>query len=376
MNAPTYCEEFLFQWGVGHPNYLFQLARPLEKYQLSVFRPIQEWSMQGESIFETVHASNKNAIIPVNWVDETGQNHLWLEKEKLNVKLQNDEQVSWDIDLPEDATKITFKTAIKVDNLKGNGQEIAVKVFIRSGLHRTPVLVYQVTTISENWMPISIDMSKFKGERVILILESSEYLQGGGNNVDSSVQFQFPVLEINTPINKQAEVEPIVKPGNVDHLTEDFLSENQLTLAPLPGLADWKVKGFTRIDSHTLEWVDNEVKFVELQSPISLCLGDYTHFYFQMSLPASFLPRYVQVFFLSGDQEVFTDQHSFRVPLVSDGYLHTYTLNLELLNFPKSQVLKNIRLAPISLQGNEKRGQFFMTGMGFVKKNGSISCEK
>jgi hypothetical protein len=376
INAPTYCEGFLFQWGIGHPDYLYKLAQPLEKYQLSVFRPIQEWSMQGESIFETVYAQKNNVNLPVKWVDDAGQNSSWLAKEKLNLKLQSDEEVRWEINLPEDASKILFKTAIKVDAIKAKDQAVTVNISIQPGLQtsRITVFVQRVTSNSANWLPISIDISGLKGERVTLFLESGSILQNGENNVEASVQFQFPVLEIHTPIKKPEAGEPVVKPGNVDLITEDFLIENQLSLAPLPGLDGWKLNGFTRMDTFTLEWANNDGKYIDLQSPIDLCLHDYTHFYFQMSLPASYLPRYVQVFFLVGDQVDFT--YNFGVPLVSDGNMHSYTLSLDIFNFPPSQVLKNIRLSPVFRQGNDKSGQLLITGMGFLKKNGSVSCEK
>jgi len=52
--APSYCEQYVFNWGVGHPGFLAQLARPLQRNDLSVFSSNEEWNLQGDWALDTV----------------------------------------------------------------------------------------------------------------------------------------------------------------------------------------------------------------------------------------------------------------------------------------------------------------------------------
>ena len=114
-NAPSYCEETLVVWPLGKTGYLPMLAQPLERHHLSVFAPHQEWTLQGDFIFDSVRIDETPNIPDIFWsADQTVTPVSWRDYRHLNLFLHTPNSISWTVSLPPNVERADFHSAIDI----------------------------------------------------------------------------------------------------------------------------------------------------------------------------------------------------------------------------------------------------------------------
>jgi hypothetical protein len=115
QTAPTYCEGYLFQWGVGSPSAVSALAQPLERHHLSVFAPRQQWTLQGDFILSNVHINEKRYVPGIVWsAGLTASPTPWSSYKHLNLFLHTPNAISWTFTLPPNVKQADFHSAIAI----------------------------------------------------------------------------------------------------------------------------------------------------------------------------------------------------------------------------------------------------------------------
>lgn len=170
--APAICDQLLRAYPGNWPrDYLTNLATGLERHQLAVFAPRQEWALQGDFGLGNVRDTTGGAY----WSpDQSATPAPWTEYRHLNLALRPAGAVGWTITLPPDARSATLHTALATDHTPGaanapDGIAFAITIEGADGTGR-PLLRRTVATNARDWQPVTIPLEEFAGQRVTLQL--------------------------------------------------------------------------------------------------------------------------------------------------------------------------------------------------------------
>lgn len=367
--APTYCEQYLFQWGVGNPGLLAQLAKPLEHHHLSVFAPHQRWTLQGDYALDNVRLQEMPGIPDVFWsasriaapANFTGYSHL-------NLFLHTPNAVTWRVSLPANVEQADFYSAITLSRWSASTDGVSFEVYL--AVEDEPEQrVFQRTLApdQQTWQPFSIPLSAYAGRTVELRLTSSGG-ENGGMNVDGDwAMYRYPYIDVRLnssgPSDSDAPGKPfIIKPAAGDAQfgvadASQWQASNMQVIQTAPGSAP--------------TWQVNQNASLKYIPDLNFCLADYTHFYLRLAVSPGVHPRALQIFYEVNHE---SSAREVKIPLLADGELHEYTFDLKLLSLHKRDHLTGLRLAPISdaVPAGEVRAE--ITDFRLIRREKPILC--
>lgn len=349
--APTYCENFLFQWGVGNPGFVSKLARPLQAHQLSVFAPDEEWTLQGDYVLDTVQVRNAPGAPVTTWSPDLSMDPMpFYDYHHLNLLLPVRDAVTWTVALPSNTTGATFNsaTASSIDTLvSSSSTKIRYEVSVRAlQMPSRTVLDRVLPAMEHNWQPFSVPLERFAGKVVTVRLTTSS--SSGAHAVWP--MYQYPRIDLSLDPSKPS----------IQRLSRSFLPTQTARDKTLHAgdTSLWQTANMQRIalgKPGPATWTVSSGDVMNLTAPLNLCLGDYSRVTVQMAASPGILPRAMVVGPILDRVPLFFDQISGYapridppvIPLRADGGMHTYTFDLKLLEMPANTRLQGLSLQPI-----------------------------
>jgi hypothetical protein len=343
QTAPTYCEQYVFQWGVGRGDLLARLAKPLERHRLSVFAPRQRWTLQGDLVLGRVGMGENAGLPPAIWSpDLTSSPTAWSSYKRLNLILPLPGEVSWVISLPDELRRAVFHSAVAA-GLPAESVAGPIEFVIQvDDVGGSRILGRRSLTPDQtDWQAVQVSLDEHLGETITLRLSASTQ----GEASSGSAAFRYPYIDVfygDPPAIGQAV--PAPQPSNTD--LSPFVAQ------PTPqdyrfdprNLALWNVTG---IESNGQAGAWKIAPGAMLQSgPLDVCLADYRYLYVRMAAAGDIKPRAFQVVLAVDDRANGPRDVSFLVPLLSDESMHTYTYDLNLLQLPPSWRLVSLTFRP------------------------------
>ena len=375
QSAPTYCEGLVFQWGVGHPTYLADLARPLEKHQLTVFSPFQEWSLQGDYVLDRVQVDEHPGVPGAAWTSGwSDQPRSWADYHHLNLYLPSPNQISWRLDLPGNLASATFETAVALDKASkplADADGFDFQVYLKAEAQSPElVLTQSVDPQAGEWHAVSIPLSKYAGKSVTLVLTSDGRL----NHEADDMVLRYPHIDLRLGKASPAEEAPPTAPSNTD-ISPQFKSTTAKGLLPLAeNQDDWRVSGAFLDPGAPQVWsVDQQAAF-ETALPLDVCLKDYSHLYVRMAATKNMSPRALRILYRLEGQAEFNPAQLIWMPLLADKNPHTYLYDLKLLSLPAGARLTGLRLEADFRPNLGRPGQLEIDEAGLVQGSRSGFC--
>jgi hypothetical protein len=366
MNAPTYCEGLLFQWGTGNPDEVRNLAEPMRKHQISVFAPRQRWSLHGDWPLQSVQVLEKEGTQPARWVRGLREDAMciWQSPLPLNLCLHSPNTVIWTLKLPENLERAEFVTRLSLGQIP-NAPRAAVKdgVIISVSIMREDgSTAFRLAIPAKRWgqwKDVRVPLSEFKGKTVKLALTS----QGGQYAGDDLALFDEPHVnvileEANAKHPAPADLQN-PRPSNTD-LSPAFpqCAKDDFKLASLDS-GEWKTAVVASDDKCTsLAGFSTELTYVP---QLNLPLNDFSHLLIEVQAEGKFLPRLVRAR-LGREQpgDIFVD-----IPLLGDDMVHKYTYDLRLLELDPADKVKQLRL----IVPGQSAGPLKIVSVSFIRKN-------
>lgn len=343
--APTYCEGYVFQWGVGQPDILSTLAQVLERHHLSVFAPRQQWTLQGDFILDTVRVTKTPGVPDVFWSsDLTASSVSWSHYKHLNLFLHTPNTAEWTVTLPANIKHAVFHSAVAMSQsasqeLMADGIIFEVSI-ISAGGNRD--LAFRRHILSpQQWQPFKFPLDRYAGSTITIEITSHSKDGAGGWGI-----YHYPYINVSLyPTLSVAET--AVAPSNTDLAAHVKLTARDLRFEATDSNL-WDVTGMTSVTGEQTVWnVVDQDPSMHYTAPFRVCLSDYAHIYVKMAAAPEITPRALQVYYLLDGQSAFHEAHSLTIPLLADGESHEYTYALKLLDLPQQTYLTGIRLDPV-----------------------------
>jgi hypothetical protein len=333
--APTYGEGTLVTWPMWNPSFVPKLARPLEQYHLSVFSPHQEWTLQGDSILDTVEYHQPPGQGQIFWSqDSSPRKASCFSYRHLNVVVGSETWVSWKVTLPATLERADFTSAVSiVDSAPGDGSlnYVDFMVYVRSpGEAEKEVLFRRLEGVGRGWQGFVVPLSEYKGQTITLRLTSNSVGVAGDWGM-----YRYPVIDLDTHEQPDSPVQtgPIT-PSNTD-LYAGFQQPTAADFHLDVSASDsWKPEELERVagdGNTTVGWlVNGTLPSLEYVGPLTIKASDYKRFYIKIAASTDLAPRLVTVYCKTLGEGGF-GLHQFSIPLLPDTEeLHTYTFDLRL----------------------------------------------
>lgn len=342
--SPTYCDKYLFQWGVGWPDNMPDLAQPLEKDHLSVFASQQRWTLQGDFVFDTTRLHQAANIPAIFWSGDLTPNPIpWWHYKHLNLFLHAPNSIEWKITLPDNTTQADFHSAIALSplapadiNADGVTFEIALE---QPGQAHKILFSKHLPAGQNNWSPVDVPLTTYAGQTITLRLASKE----GNNPVADWAMYQYPYIDVTVNPNLFDSTKASGQRFVPTITNNDFhfdITKPQL----------WQSNDLQSLPAQSTvapSWIIGADPVFQYNQPLNICLADYTHIYVRMASSQKVVPRAMQIFYRLNDQSSFDDFHSIEIPLLPDEAMHSYSYDLKLLELKPDIRLTGIRLDPI-----------------------------
>lgn len=339
--APTYCEGYLFQWGVGQPGIVSMLGQLLEQHDLSVFAPRQRWTLQGDFILDTVRVTKTPGVQDTFWAtDLTPSPVSWAHYRHLNFFLHAPNTVEWTVTLPSNTKHAVFHSAVTPGQLaSADGMSFEIAIFPAEG-SRVLAFSRQVAA-TQRWQPFQLSLDRYAGRTITIEITARSEDNTGGWGI-----YRYPYIDVSFyPASSVAET--AVEPSNTDVAAHAKLTARDLRFE-VTDSSLWDVTGMVSVSGEQSVWnVVDQDPSMRYTAPFNVCLSDYTHVYVKMTASPEIAPRALQVYYLLDGQPAFHEAHSLTIPLLADGESHEYTYDLKLLNLPQQTYLTGIRLDPV-----------------------------
>lgn len=367
-NAPSYVESLIFQWGDGRPDNVTQIARPLEKYQLSAFSPDQTWSVQGDFVLPGVRVFQHLGTPDVKFLEDRTADHTvsWKHYERANLYLHAPNAVAWTMALPADVQSAKLKTALTIaapdkrtklrisDGVKGQIFAITGDPFDAASA-QTKVLLKEIQATKQSaWLPLELDLSKYIDKTVTLIFTAD----GGGDKKDDFAVFQDPHLDVKLKRRSEEENLKLANyfnekwmPVNTD-LNRDFGKTFERTIAlPPTSSSAWKREPLKFVTPPGISGnsKDNEYDYMGLfyTAPQAIPMSEASHLVVSMDAPKTLRWRSLKVEIVLEDGK----RNAFSIPLPEAEGVHTSSYDLKLCQLPSSGKIKQVSLYPVSSPG-------------------------
>ncbi len=383
--APSYIESLLFQWGDGRPNNVVNMARPLERYQLSAFAPDQTWSLQGDFVLPGVRVFNTADVPPVRFLEDQAVDHPvpWSHYEYDNLYVHAPNAVSWTFSLPADGLSARLKTAFAIASPDKKHKPaitdgVTGKIFAVVG---DPLLTDRKELLQEVhaskaglWRPIEIDLSRFKGKTVSLIFTAD----GGIDKQDDYSVFQYPCIDVklrrrSAEENRSAALLADAKPSpwlpvNTD-LNKDF-GKNFASKFDLPPMSNANWRSSTQAISTPSDiqgktsGVQQAFSTLTYSDPVGIRLDSYSHLLVSMKAPPTMPWRSLKAAIVLQDGK----HHALSIPLPADADTHVCSFELKLCDLPQNGRLRQLVLYPVAAPGAGATDAITVNSVSLVKE--------
>lgn len=351
--APTYCESYLFQWPIQRPEYIFELGRPLGRNQLSAASRQQQWSLQGDFIFDRVEVIREPITAPIGWYEGlSGKRTSWFGIKRwhhLDLMLQSPNAIKWTVDFPDYLESAVLKSAIGILNDNAVDPEadgLTFRVTVEgNSIEPKTILEQHVQAKEHTWTPFSYDLSSYRGKKVTIEFTSLP----GKNNVGDFAMYQYPVIDVTVAKHIDDEKNITYTPENTDVYPGFTRPVAKDEIWNGKDLTFWSLSHLEPVKDKPGYYIGGEDPQFQLKEPVNLCLADYTHFYIKFAMPEG-TPRVTQIFFQLNDNQPISEERSFSFTTFADGKVHMYTYPIRLLdlNVPYNTRLINVRFDPTS----------------------------
>ncbi len=341
QTAPTYCESFIFQWGVGNPNYVSEMASVLDKYNWSVLGPHQEWTLQGDYILGTVSLVGNNEPHQIQWVlDGSDEPSFWSDYNRLNLLLDPGQSLLWQIDLPSGLSDAKFLMGVSLpDKTTCQMQSLSIGIETSDG-STNPVFQKNDLCDFTNEVLVTENLLDYAGKRLVIQITNDGKPDGG-----KAVRLYYPRILIDE--NRLADPNHfspvVVKPFNTDlpsaFLPLDAPSTNSLILSTAnPEIHDLQVENGTGLMMR-----NGPVPNVHLTPTQPVCLSNWSRFSFDLALSDTALKRKVGLGLQFRNDQGTSYDVSLDFPLLAGEELHSYWLDLGMFNLPDSFCVTSIQ---------------------------------
>jgi hypothetical protein len=349
-SAPTYCEQTLVPWEVGFSGYLTHLASPLDKHDLSVFAPRQQWTLQGSFILDSVRLHEAAASPEIYWTpDRSGSKAEFTDYNHLNLVLAPPNWLSWSISLPGGLESAVFHSAVSLTRAATPGpsdSSVTLSVDIEeSGAPPRQVFSWSLERGDSSWHPFSVALTEYAGKSITLKLSAA------GESSGARGLFKYPYVEVEARDSgdRAASVEG-VRPSNTD-LAADFQAPGPQDFhLDVADQGKWKTEGLVpaqSADPAVRAWqITNANPSLEYTGPIDVDLSDYSRFFIRMAASPEIDHRAVRIYYKTDPSQEFNDGMAAVIPLLADGEMHTYTYDLKVSGIRRSR-LAGIKIVPI-----------------------------
>ena len=368
--APTYCEQTLVPWEVGFSGYLAHLARPLEKHDLSVFAPHQEWSLQGDFILDEVRLHEPAGSPEINWSpDRSGAKAEFNDYNHLNLVLAPPNWLSWSISLPAGLESAVFHSAVSlvaVEKPSTPDSPVTLSVDIEeSGSPPRRVFSWALGGGENDWHSFTVPLTEYTGKSITLKLSAT------GESGESRGLFRYPYIDVSVKDQDDpAASAEVIRPSNTE-LSAGFR-------APDPwdyhlDLADggkWKAEGLVAAvspDPSVTAWqVSDANPSLEYTGQMDVDLSSYSKFFIKMAASPEIDHRAVRIYYKTDPQQEFNEGMVLVIPLLADGQLHTYTYDLKLTGIRRSR-LAGIKIVPVRPPSLSSTNQVQVADFGLIR---------
>ena len=365
--APTYCEGFVFQWGVGNPSYLSQMGSVLDKYHWSVLGPHQEWTLQGDYIFGNVSLLSPSGPDEVRWVSGSSDKPSYWSADyhHLNLLLHPGQAILWQIDLPSNLSHANFNIGLSLsDQATCLQQNFSIRIELDP---ESPNLVFQKQGLCEfiNEVQLNENLLDYAGKRLTIRI-TNESNAGEGR----TLRLHYPrmLIDENQPAEQDQHALDSIRPLNTD------LSPN---IFPLKG---------TEINSNIISTANPELHDLQLQNNNGLmirngpsprvrftltqpvCLLDWSRFYFHLALTDSAQKKKVRIGFQFNDNNDLNREDVLEFPLLAGEDMHAYTVDFELFNVSYSACITFVEFKLFDGPNNAPDQWVQISDMGFLPR--------
>jgi hypothetical protein len=369
--APTYCEEYLFQWGVGNPGIVARLAEPLERHQISAFAPRQQWSLQGDYVLDTVRLDETPGVPDIQWIENhTPQSVPWSDYHHLNLYLHAPNAILWTMAIPANVEQADFRSAIAMneyapilDAADGVTFEISV---LREGMADEVLFSEHLTQYQREWHPISIQLEAYAGQTITLRLAAKP-----GSNVSADwAVYRYPHIDLLV-----AQENNIAPQPNRDRFIPARSNEDmQFSISDE---TIWRTANMQRAGeppNGSTTWVVQQDPMLYNAQPLNLCLADYSHIVVRMAASADIDPRAIELYMQFAGEQLTKREQTVRIPLLSGGGLHDYSYDLKLLELPASARLTELRLDPVYAAAPTGANRVQIADFRLIRSDNSGGC--
>ena len=355
QSAPAYCESFLFQWPIQRPDFIFELGRPLGKNQLSANGRQQQWSLQGDFIFNQVEVKRVAQTDPIGWFEGLqGDRTAWAGIKRwhhLDLMLHSPNIIRWTVEFPEYMETAVLKSAVGARNdgkdyPAADGFTFVVRIEGDQAAQKT-VFEKLVSKDEQNWLPFSVDLSAYKGKQITIEFTSLP----GKNNIADWAMVQYPVIDVKVARHVDTRQNVRYTPEN----TDEFSGFHNPVVGDLvwdgTDLNVWSLSNLEAVKAQPGFYRGDEDPYFLRKEPFNACLADYAYFYVEFALPKGTQDgdRVAQIFYQLNDGQPFLEERSVRFSAYSDGKVHGYTYPIRLLDLDAgyNARITNIRFDPM-----------------------------
>jgi hypothetical protein len=346
LTAPTYCEDLIFQWGVGNPELMADLAEPLQRHGLSVFSDHQTWTLQGDFVLDNVRIHETPGVPEIYWSADrsaTPVSRGWRDYRHLNLFLHTPNAVTWTIAIPPSANRADFHSAVTISDSAPNNESsdgVQFEVYLERQDHPQELIYDKWLPADERqWQPFTVPLRAYAGKTITLRLTSKS------DDLDQAqAMYRYPYIDVSLePGSSPIPYEP-VESSTPSPTSRDVIFDLQKSRR-------WHVTDLEplMVDDGIKTSVVGPHPSLELRPQLDICLADYTHLYIQMAISPE-IPTRALHFYYTLDYEGrrrWQEDQSVKIPLYGDGEIHDYYYDLKLLELPIGAKLTRIRLNPV-----------------------------
>jgi hypothetical protein len=338
--APTYCEQYLYQWEPGHPEDIFTLGATLEKYQLSVFAPSQEWSLQGDYLLESVQIVPSGEGERPHWVDDAGQAASWKDYHRLSLALPVASAIEWELAVPGNLSHAELSTEVAIAPFgpmdRAAQPKAALDISIApAGNNEGEVMrsALRLDAGQDGWMAVEIPLDAYKGQNVKVTIASAAI----SGETPGVVVLRYPRVDLDLkgvltspPDNYNPQNSANIEvPLSVVHVFP--LDPNEAIDASQVTYANLSLDPSGKSLSSELKTVGQ----ITFQNNGNFCISNDSQFYMRMTADqnSSGSPsrHYTTIDFDYFTADVRSASSRVILPMLRDGKTHTYTYPMKLL---------------------------------------------
>jgi hypothetical protein len=224
------------------------------------------------------------------------------------------------------------------------------------------------------WAPVDLDLSRFKGKKVTLVLTTN----GGKDHADDVAVFKFPTIDVklhkrtteeNAVFSARMQSDKVLwRPVNTDLNISFGKNFDQLQKLELPSLTakEWHSSPFkinlpTDITGAPKGRTNYSAMSYTPTSPIPA--RDFSHLLVSVGAPKMY-GRALKVMLVldSGSSKIFS------IPLPADNDIHLCSYELKLCELPMDCRIKQLVLYPAAVPGIEKRSTINVYSVSLIKE--------